>query len=231
MNNITRREFFKFTGGAIPAVIGLPSLLSAESTTTDYKIKYAKETTTICPFCAVGCGIIVHTEDGKVINTEGDSDHPINEGSLCSKGSAVYQIPNNARRLTKMLYRAPKSNVWEEKDLDWAISEVAKRIKAARDKSFIPVDPAGVTVNRTEAIASIGGAALNNEECYLITKLTRALGVVYFEHEARLCHSSTVAALGPSFGRGAMTNHWIDIKILIAYLLLVLIQLKIINGF
>lgn len=211
MKEITRREFFKFSGAVVPTITGLQSLIFSEQT-KDFKIKYAKETTTICPFCAVGCGIIVHTEDGKVINTEGDPDHPINEGSLCSKGSAVHQIPNNTRRLTKVLYRAPKSNRWEEKELDWAIAEVSKRIKSTRDSSFIPVDSAGVTVNRTEAIASIGGAALNNEECYLISKLTRALGIVYFEHEARLCHSSTVAALGPSFGRGAMTNHWIDIK-------------------
>jgi len=212
MKSITRRDFFKLSGSSVASISVLPSLLTGSAEKKDFKIKYAKETTTICPYCAVGCGIIAHTENNKVINTEGDSDHPINEGSLCSKGSAVYQIPNNSRRLTKVLYRAPKSNKWEEKELDWAITEVAKRIKATRDKSFVSADTNGVTVNRAEELASIGGAALNNEECYLISKLSRALGLVYFEHEARLCHSSTVAALGPSFGRGAMTNHWIDIK-------------------
>jgi formate dehydrogenase major subunit len=156
--------------------------------------------------------MIVTINAGKVVNIEGDPDHPINQGALCSKGAALYQVVNNKRRIRKVLYRAPYSEEWQERSLDWAIKKIAKRVKDTRDRSFMLVSKDGYSVNRTEAIASLGGAALNNEECYLWSKLSRALGLVYIEHQARICHSSTVAALGESFGRGAMTNHWIDIK-------------------
>lgn len=213
---LTRREFLKLSGattsGFVLASLGLFDFLRPAKTYAQaQRVKYGKETTTICPYCGVGCGGIVSVSDDKVVNIEGDPDHPINEGSLCSKGSAMYQIFNNDKRLTKVLYRAPASDAWQEKDVGWAMKEIASRLKQARDASFTVKD-GDITVNRTEAVASIGGAALNNEEGYLITKLMRALGVVYLEHEARLCHSSTVAGLGASFGRGVMTNHWIDIK-------------------
>jgi len=150
------------------------------------RVRYAKETSTICPYCSVGCGIIVHSEKGKVVNTEGDPDHPINKGSLCSKGSALYQVANNELRLTKVQYRAPGSDRWEEKDWAWALNKIAENVKKTRDAHWILRDAQGNLVNRTEAIASLGGAALDNEECYLISKLFRALGVVYLEHQARI---------------------------------------------
>ena len=209
---INRRDFLKFSG-LMPALFSFPfpkSILSNPAPTN--RLQYAKESTSICAFCGGGCGQIAHTENGKLINIEGDPDHPVNEGALCSKSNSTFQIVNNDRRMKKVLYRAPNSTQWEEKPVDWAVKEIAKRIKATRDANFITKDETGLTVNRAEALASIGGAALDNEECYLISKLNRALGVVYLEHQARLCHSSTVAALGPSFGRGAMTNHWVDIK-------------------
>ncbi len=133
----------------------------------------------------MGCGLIAHTKGGRLINVEGDPEHPINQGSLCSKGQAVFEVVTSPRRLKKVRYRAPGSDRWEEKSLDWAMTTLAQRVKATRDASFI-TKSGGVTVNRTEALASIGGAALNNEECYLIAKLTRALGIVYLEHQARL---------------------------------------------
>lgn len=213
-SKISRKEFLKL-GGSL-STFGLfgfdfLDIYGKQPPIPIDRLKYAKESTSICSFCGGGCGQIVHTENGKIVNIEGDPDHPVNEGSLCSKSNASYQVVNNERRLNKVLYRAPNSNQWEEKTVDWAIKEIAKRVKSVRDNNFITTED-GVTVNRTEALSIIGGAALNNEECYLISKLSRALGVVYMEHEARLCHSSTVAALGPSFGRGAMTNHWVDIK-------------------
>jgi formate dehydrogenase major subunit len=147
----------------------------------------AKETTTICPYCGVGCGIVCHAVDGKVVNCEGDPDHPINLGSLCSKGSALYQLTSsNERRLSKVKYRAPGSDRWEEKTWDWAITEIAKKIKKTRDDSFVTTDAAGITVNRAEAIATLGGAALDNEECYAYSKFARALGVVWMDHQARI---------------------------------------------
>jgi len=150
------------------------------------KIVKITPTTTICPYCAVGCGIIVHSSKGKVINTEGDPDHPINEGALCSKGSALYQIANNKNRLTKVLYRAPYSTKWEVKSWDWALDKIAKNIKKSRDASFVMKNEKGQIVNRTEGIASVGSAALDNEECWLYQKFLRGLGLVYIEHQARI---------------------------------------------
>ena len=121
---ITRRVFLKLSGataiGATLTKLGL-SLTGCKKYTEnpELRIQYATETTTICPYCGVGCGQIVAVENGKVINIEGDPDHPINEGSLCSKGSALYQIANNPQRLTKVLYRAPGGSDWEEKNWDW----------------------------------------------------------------------------------------------------------------
>lgn len=186
---ITRRNFLKGLGGGA-ASLGLAEAV-CQAPAWAYavpaaKIKQATETTSICPYCGVGCGLLAHSINNQLINVEGDPDHPINQGSLCSKGQAVYQIINNDRRLQKVRYRAPGSDRWEEKDLDWAIQTLAQRLKATRDANFLVKTPEGVTVNRTEAVASIGGAALNNEECYLISKLMRALGLVYLEHQARL---------------------------------------------
>jgi formate dehydrogenase major subunit len=149
------------------------------------KTRGATETTTVCPFCGVGCGQVVSTRHGNVINIEGDAGHPISEGTLCSKGAAAIQVVNNPRRLQKVLYRAPRGKAWEEKTWDWALQRIAARVKETRDKSF-QTTVNGKTVNRTEAIACLGGSALDNEEAYLLVKLMRALGLVYVEHQARL---------------------------------------------
>jgi formate dehydrogenase major subunit len=149
------------------------------------------EKTTICPYDATGCGFIVATEGDQVVNIEGDPDHPINRGGACSKGASLSQLRTvdgklNPRRLTKVLYRKPGGTAWEEKTWDWAIEQIARRIKATRDATFITTDSAGNTVNRTETVASLGGIHINNEECYLLVKSMRALGLVYLEHQARL---------------------------------------------
>jgi anaerobic selenocysteine-containing dehydrogenase len=145
----------------------------------------ATDTTTVCPFCGVGCGQVVSTRSGTVVNIEGDPGHPISEGTLCSKGAAAIQVVNNPRRLQKVLYRAPRGTAWEEKSWDWALERIAARVKETRDKTF-QTSTQGRVVNRTEAIACLGGSALDNEEAYLLVKLMRALGLVYIEHQARL---------------------------------------------
>ena len=117
---------------------------------------------------------------------EGDPDNPNNRGALDPKSISVRQLSQSPLRLKKPLYRAPGSDKFEEKDWEWMIAEVAKRIKTTRDTTFQKTNDKGVTVNRTPAIAFLGGAANNNEECYLASKLIRALGIVYLEHQARI---------------------------------------------
>ena len=149
--------------------------------------KQIGEKVTICPYDASGCGFIVAAENGKVVNIEGDPEHPINRGAGCAKGQTMRQLSaDNPWRLSKVLYRRPGGTDWEEKTWDWAINEIARRIKDTRDASFIEKDNGGRVVNRTEAIANLGGSALDNEECYLLAKLCRALGLVYIEHHARI---------------------------------------------
>jgi formate dehydrogenase major subunit len=188
---LSRRDFLRISGVAAGGLL-LPSGTALASGAFSYKLrKPVGETPTICPFCAVGCGAVVAAQDGLVVNVEGDPDHPINQGSLCSKGMALSQLnavdgKHNPRRLTKPLYRAPGSDAWEEKDWDWTRKEIAKRVKATRDEHLIQRDGEGRTVNRLEAIASLGGAALDNEECSLLVKAMRGMGLVYIEHQARI---------------------------------------------
>ncbi len=183
---ITRRDFLKVSLSTVfLAGLGL-ELEKTKAYASELKVKGAKETTTICPFCSVGCGIIVYTKEGKVVNTEGDPDHPINEGSLCPKGASLFQIANNPYRVTKPLYRAPGTANWREVSWDWALNRIARLVKKTRDRTFLRKNAQGQTVNRTEAIAHVGSAALDNEECYLIQKFMRALGLVYIENQARL---------------------------------------------
>jgi formate dehydrogenase major subunit len=199
---VSRRDFLKLSGGtALIATLGV-NLDPAKAYAKDLRIKNAKQTTTICPYCSVGCGIIVYAENGKIINTEGDPDHPINEGSLCSKGSSVSQLVNNETRVKKPMYREPGGTAWKEVEWDWALDRIARLVKDTRDKSFKTVTSATVketqpdgtvietvkefTVNRTDAIAHCGSAALDNEECFILQKLIRSWGLVYVEHQARI---------------------------------------------
>ena len=180
----TRRQFLKgLTTGTV--AIGALSQAGCGPAIPPLKTRGATATTTICPFCGVGCGQVVSSRAGKVIYIEGDPGHPISEGTLCSKGAAGIQVVNNSRRLQKVLYRAPNGKGWEEKTWDWAFERIAARVKETRDKSF-KTKVNENTVNRTEAIACLGGSALDNEEAYLLVKLMRALGLVYVEHQARL---------------------------------------------
>jgi formate dehydrogenase major subunit len=186
---ISRRTFLKGLGGGLTA-LSLSDVIFARQgwagAVHPVKTEGAEKTTSICPFCGVGCGLVAYSANGKLLSVEGDPDHPINQGTLCSKGQAVLEVVTSPRRLKKVRYRAAGGDHWEEKPLDWAIKTLAQRIKATRDANFIAKSADGVPVNRTEAIACIGGAAINNEECYLLHKLARSLGIVYLEHQARV---------------------------------------------
>lgn len=190
--NVTRRKFIQITGATAAglAVSGLGFDLSpVKSHAMMLKTRYAKETTTICCYCGVGCGAIVHTSkkgDGRVINIEGDPDHVINRGALCSKGASLAQLTENDNRLTEPMYRAPYSSEWKQVSWDWAITEIAKRTKETRDATFEAKNGKSQVVNRTTAIASVGSAAMDNEECWIYQALLRSLGLVYVEHQARI---------------------------------------------
>jgi formate dehydrogenase major subunit len=160
---------------------------SIESVKKAPRIRDAKVFKSVCPYCAVGCSLNVYVKDGKVLDIEGNPDSPINRGTLCPKGAASFQYTINASRLTQVLHRAPYSDHWEVKSLDWAMEQIAQRVKKTRDETFVERLPDGREVNHTLAIASLGGATLDVEENYLMKKLLGGgLGVVSIENQARI---------------------------------------------
>ena len=160
---------------------------SIESVKKASRIRDAKAVHSVCPYCAVGCGLNVYVKDGKVLDIEGNPDSPINRGTLCPKGAATFQYTVNASRLTQVLHRAPYSDHWEVKSLDWAMEQIAQRVKKTRDETFVERLPDGREVNHTLGIASLGGATLDVEENYLMKKLlSGGLGVVSIENQARI---------------------------------------------
>lgn len=207
---VTRRQFFKVTGvtAATLAVVDLGFNLEATAAQVgECRIKNVTPTPTICPYCATGCGLLVYSERDssgkfiKLLSVEGDPDNPINRGAACAKGAAMFNLREiydettgeqmvNPKRVAKPLYRAPGSDKWVEKDWDWMLDEIAKRVKETRDNNFIHkekiADGSEVIVNRCEKIASLGGSGLDNEEAYLHSKLMRSLGMVYLETQARI---------------------------------------------
>ena len=151
------------------------------------RIRDAKVYKSVCPYCAVGCSLNVYVKDGKVLDIEGNPDSPINRGTLCPKGAATFQYTVNASRLTQVLHRAPYSDHWEVKSLDWAMEQIAQRLKKTRDETFVERLPDGREVNHTLSIASLGGATLDVAENYLMKKLfSGGLGVVSIENQARI---------------------------------------------
>ncbi len=160
---------------------------SKESREKAPRIRDARMVHSVCPYCAVGCGLNVYVKDGRVIDIEGNPESPINHGTLCPKGSATFQYTVNTSRLTEVLYRAPFSDHWEVRPLDWAMERIAQRVKEARDETFVERLPDGREVNHTPGIASLGGATLDVEENYLIKKLFGAgLGIISIENQARI---------------------------------------------
>ena len=143
--------------------------------------------TSICPYCAVGCAQLIYAKGNQIIHVEGDPRSPINQGTLCPKGSATSSWINNPNRLTKVKYRRPFSDHWEEVPLAWAMERIAYLTRHTRDETFVRTFPDGQPVNHTMAIASLGGATLDNEENYLIKKFfAGGLGMVWIENQARI---------------------------------------------
>ena len=188
---ISRRDLFRL-GLSAAAGLSLDGLVNAReirAATEQLKLSHIAEFTTSCNFCSCGCGMIAAVRDGKLIAMEGDYDHIVSRGSLCVKGIAMFATHASPKRLTAPLYRAPGSDRWEELSWKDAAERVARKIKKVRDETWIATEKLGdrdVPVNRTDAIAFLGGAQNTNEECYLFQKAARLLGLAYVEHQARL---------------------------------------------
>jgi formate dehydrogenase major subunit len=154
--------------------------LAARTVTAD------KVVSSVCPYCAVGCGQLVYVKDEKIIDIEGDPRSPISNGCLCPKGAATFQLVTGSHRVHHVLYRRPHGTSWEQIPLERAMEMVADRVKKTRDEHWQHADEEGHELRRTMAIAHLGGATLDNEENYLIKKLFNSLGIVQIENQARI---------------------------------------------
>lgn len=199
--HITRRKFLRISAGAFATVAATETaalgvdMSGLRERARTVPIRRGRQVPSICPYCSVGCGQIVMVDEvGTIIGIEGNPDSPINEGTLCPKGAATYQLVRNELRWTTVRYRAPGGDRWEEKPLEWAMDRIAELVRKTRDSSFneyqeIPDgkgDTARKRVMNTYAIASLGGATIDNEWNYAQQKLMHALGVVYVENQARI---------------------------------------------
>ena len=151
------------------------------------RLRGADVTRGICPYCAVGCGQLIFSKGGEIIDIEGDPDSPISGGHLCPKGANAYQLAVNSHRVREVMYRAPYSDKWETRTMEWAMEQIAQRVKKTRDADFTARDEQGRLLNSVRSIGSLGGATIDNEENYLIKKLLGGgLGGVSIENQARI---------------------------------------------
>jgi formate dehydrogenase major subunit len=195
MVQITRRNFLKFGVTGTAAAAGITplgfNLSEAIQVKQNFRIAGAKESHSICPYCAVGCSLVAYTTqapDGstRLLQIEGDPDSPVNEGRLCPKGASAMQLAISTRRAEKPQYRAPGSDHWEDISWDTLLDRLAQRIKDSRDATFVTQDANGNVVNRCEGVAFAGGATFSSEEGYFATKVMRGLGLVHLEQQARV---------------------------------------------
>ena len=193
MNQLSRRQFLQAsaagvgTGTALGSLLGLgASMVPATARAQQLRIRDAKAIPSVCPYCAVGCATIIHTVGNEIVNIEGDKRSPHNEGCLCPKGAAIYQLIKNPNRATTVLHRKPGASGWEEVELDWAMDRIAQLVKKTRDETFVERLENGTLVNHTTAIFALGGATLDNEWNHVQQKLMRGLGVVAIENQARI---------------------------------------------
>jgi len=190
--DVSRRDFLRFSaaaagGTALSGLVGSGvNLAPVVARAEELRIKNAKATPSICPYCSVGCATLVHTVDGRIVNIEGDNRSPYSEGTLCPKGAAIFQLHVNPNRPTQVLHRAPGAADWEVWNLEKAMDRVAELVKKSRDETFIEKLDNGKLVNSTTSIFSLGGATLDNEWNHIQQKLMRGLGIVPIENQARI---------------------------------------------
>ena len=189
---VSRRDFLRLsvaagTGTALSGLVGSGvNLAPTVARAQELRIKGAKTTPSLCPYCSVGCATLVSTIDGKIVNIEGDPRSPHNEGTLCPKGAAIFQLHVNPNRPTQVLHRAAGAADWEIWDIDRAMARITELLKKTRDDTFIEKLSNGKLVNMTPAIFALGGATLEIEFNHVCQKLMRGLGIVAIENQARI---------------------------------------------
>jgi formate dehydrogenase major subunit len=196
MMTVTRRQLFRYSGAALGAstltALGF-SPTEALAEVRAFKLERTTETRNTCPYCAVGCGIIMYglgdrakNAKSSIIHIEGDPDHPVNRGTLCPKGAALLDFIKAPTRLAYPEYRAPGANEWKRVSWDWAMDRIAKLVKEDRDKNFIAKNKDGATVNRLTTTGFLAASATSNETAFLTYKVVRSLGIVGFDNQARV---------------------------------------------
>jgi formate dehydrogenase major subunit len=189
---VSRRDFLRLSigtagGTALAGLVGSGvNLGPVVAQAQELRIKNAKVTPSVCPYCSVGCGTLIYTVNDQIVNIEGDPRSPHNEGTLCPKGAAIFQLHVNPNRPIQVLHRAAGAAEWEVWDLDRAMSRITELVKKTRDETFIEKLPNDKLVNMTPAIFALGGATLEVEFNHLCQKLMRGLGVVAIENQARI---------------------------------------------
>ena len=193
---VTRRQFFKVCAGGLGAssmaMLGFaPNDALAE--VREFKLTRTTETRNTCPYCSVGCGVLIYNlgdkaknVHGKVIHIEGDPDHPVNRGTLCPKGAGLLDFVESPNRLKYPEYRAAGSKEWTRISWDEAFTRIAKLMKEDRDKNFIAKNKDGATVNRWVSTGFLAASASSNETGYLTQKIARSLGLLAFDNQARV---------------------------------------------
>ncbi len=196
MVNMSRRQFFKVTGTTLAssslALLGAaPSPALAE--VRQYKLARMTETRNTCPYCSVACGVLMYSlgdgaknAKGSIMHIEGDSDHPVNRGTLCPKGAALVDFIHSPSRLKYPEYRAPGSDTWQRISWDDAYTRIAKLMKADRDANFVEKTADGKVVNRWTTTGMLAASASSNEVGYVTHKVIRSLGILAFDNQARV---------------------------------------------
>ncbi len=193
---VTRRQFVKYTAGGLGATslvaLGF-SPRKALAEVRQFKLAHTSETRNTCPYCAVGCGVILYSlgdraknATSEIIHIEGDPDHPVNRGTLCPKGAALLDFVHSPNRLKFPEYRGPGETRFKRVSWDWALDRLARLMKDDRDKNLVQKNSAGQTVNRWTTTAWLTASASSNESGYISGKVIRAMGGVGIDNQARV---------------------------------------------
>jgi formate dehydrogenase major subunit len=192
----SRRGFLKLTASSVGATslgaLGF-AVAPALAEVRTFKLAHTSETRNTCPYCSVGCGVIIHglgdrskNARTEIIHIEGDPDHPVNRGTLCPKGSSLLDFVKSDGRLKFPEYRGPGETEWKRVSWDWALDRIARLMKDDRDRSFTSKNDAGLTVNRWLTCGFLAASASSNESGYLTNKVIRALGLTALDNQARV---------------------------------------------